>query len=108
MYVIYQLLHIDRCREGFVDANSSSFIHGGIVDSKFDSKIAAADQLYILSLPALQCVRVNYTSTSPRALHTCYVSGNSQVILIGGLDPTEMADWITLSTNNLTADPWAQ
>lgn len=63
--------------------------------------------MYILSVPAFEWFKANYTSISPRAGHTCHPAGNNQMILIGGSSPIQFKD-NTMEAWNGTADPWAQ
>ena len=68
---------------------SCSFIHGGVLNNVMGSSNVGADEIYILSLPSFQWFKVNYPSSSPRAGHSCITTGTSQMIIIGGLNPTE-------------------
>ena len=50
--------------------------------------IAGMDEVYILSLPSFVWFKANYTSSDPRAQHTCNIVGNRQMLSIGGYNPS--------------------
>ncbi|KAI9875031.1 MAG: hypothetical protein M1830_009003 [Pleopsidium flavum] len=84
------------------------FMHGGMIKGHPGSGSTGSDQVYILSLPAFRWFQANYSSAYPRAYHTCHAARDSQMIIIGGLNPTQYQDkfqdlW---SGNMATADPW--
>ena len=85
----------------------TSFIHGGVVNNALGPSNAEADEIYILSLPSFQWFQVDYPSLHPRAGHICITTETSQLVLIGGLDPTE-AQYLLESAFNGSPDPWAQ
>lgn len=47
------------------------------------------DEIYILTLPAFEWIKVNYAPAHPRHGHTCHTVGNRQMLVIGGVDSTE-------------------
>ena len=71
------------------DGSYEIFVYGGVGS---DGKDASHDSdVYILTLPGFAWFKANATANavkaSPRALHTCEVVGNSQMLSIGGVDP---------------------
>ena len=46
------------------------------------------DEVYVLSLPSFVWFKANYTSSDPRAQHTCNIAGNRQMLSIGGYNPS--------------------
>ena len=58
----------------------------------------AADELFVLSLPAFRWFKADYRSLSPRTKHQCQAV-HSQMVLIGGLNP---------ASSNQSMDPWVQ
>lgn len=81
------------------------FIYGGVVNDVVGSKNVNSGQVYILSLPSFRWFLANYTTTSSRAAHTCHATNSSQMIIIGGMDPTYSLDTLR---NNDEKDPWTQ
>ena len=68
-----------------------------------------ADQVYVLSLPSFHWFKADYPSLSPRARHTCVVANGSQMIAVGGLNPSGVPQGYTIGEAiNGTADPWQQ
>jgi hypothetical protein len=59
----------------------------GAFSSASSSTNAASDEVYVLSLPAFQWFKAEYTSSDPRILHTCHALG-SQMLSVGGIDPS--------------------
>ena len=85
------------------------FIHGGVLYGGLGQASSDSDQVYVLSLPAFHWLRANYTSTYPRAGHTCHATTTGQMILIGGLDPSQATPGASIaSAINGTVDPWNQ
>lgn len=83
-----------------------SFMHGGVINNVFGSQASNSDQVYMLSIPSFRWFRANYTSAHSRGGHTCHIK-NSQIIMIGGQDPTYCKDF--LGDGKLLqapADPW--
>lgn len=89
-------------------AHQRSFIHGGMIEGQPGSGNTGSDQVYILSLPAFRWFRAIYSSAYPRAYHTCHAARDSQMIIIGGLNPTQYQNKIQdrWNGNTATADPW--
>ncbi|MCJ1268773.1 hypothetical protein MMC22_008661 [Lobaria immixta] len=85
------------------------FMHGGVINNVVGSQAANSDQVYILSLPSFRWFRANYTSAHSRGGHTCHIK-NSQMIMIGGQDPTHSVNWLgdADGPKDLFADPWLQ
>lgn len=44
------------------------------------------DEVYILTLPAFEWIKVNYPPANPRHGHTCHTIGQRQMLVIGGVD----------------------
>ncbi len=58
--------------------------------------------MHILSLPSFQWFRVRYAARHPRHGHTCHVvTGQRQLISIGGADPTQNRPY-NAPRNNIT------
>ncbi|MCJ1385324.1 hypothetical protein MMC17_008446 [Xylographa soralifera] len=96
------------CALGVRDQNSNTyeiFIHGGIINNILGAQSPTSDQVYILSLPAFHWFQANYTPMYSRAGHTCHQTGSSQMVVIGGLDPTETTVDLWNAFNG-SADPW--
>ena len=84
-------------------------MHGGVLNGLLGQASSHSDQLYVLTLPAFHWIRANYTSIYPRAGHTCHATTTGQMILIGGLDPSQTAQDSDIShAINGTVDPWNQ
>ncbi|MCJ1239231.1 hypothetical protein MMC14_007225 [Varicellaria rhodocarpa] len=100
------------CAVGIQDDTDSTyeiFIHGGVLYGGLGQASSDSDQVYVLSLPAFHWLRANYTSTYPRAGHTCHATTTGQMILIGGLDPSQATPGASIaSAINGTVDPWNQ
>lgn len=76
-----------------------SFIYAGW-GSNLGSAAIPYDEIYILTLPAFEWIKVNYAPANPRHGHSCHTVGNRQMLVIGGVD--SLAD--TTSTNANTLD----
>ena len=84
-------------------------MYGGILNKILGPDNEGADQVYVLSLPSFRWFKAEYPSLSPRARHTCVVANGSQMIAIGGLDPSGVPHGRTLrAAFNGTSDPWHQ
>ena len=81
------------------------FVHGGVINDVYGSQTENSDQMYILSIPSFRWFHANYTSTYSRAGHSCQATNSSQMILIGGLDPTYSVHIVGDSPQK---DPWRQ
>ena len=66
---------------------SCSFVYGGYLPPYGQENIAL-DTIHILTLPAFNWIQVPYNPQHPRTGHTCSSVGGSQLIVIGGLDPS--------------------
>lgn len=97
------------CAVGAEDANGGGFdifIHGGFAAGQSSTTTQYAsgmDDIWVLSLPSFQWIQVSNSSQSPRALHTCEVIGNDQMIVVGGADPTSTTENGSLGGST---DPW--
>lgn len=67
------------------------------------------DEIHVLSLPAFQWHKVQYTTTSPRHGLTCESVGGGQILTIGGLDSdnTEPESDVYLTVFD-SVDPFTQ
>ena len=87
------------------------FIHGGHVAGTTDPSESgseaqsqqelALDEVFVLTLPGFNWIKANYTPANPRIEHSCNLVGQSQMLIIGGLDP---ADTASIKSENQT-DP---
>ncbi|MCJ1469011.1 hypothetical protein MMC07_007643 [Pseudocyphellaria aurata] len=69
------------------------------------------DEIYILTLPAFNWIKVDYPPQHPRHALTCNAVGGSQILTIGGLDTNSKHTIDTLvyiSPFDTSADPFAQ
>ena len=83
-------------------------MHGGVINNVLGLQASNSDQVYILSLPSFRWFRANYTSAHSRGGHTCHIK-NSQMIMIGGQDPTYSQSWLgDVDSQHSPADPWLQ
>ena len=64
---------------------------------------ASSDQVYILAIPAFQWFQAPYRSGFSRSTHSCHTTNTSQMIIIGGVDPTHRA-----GSGDEPRDPWAE
>lgn len=91
------------------ELTNGRFIHGGVINNVLGPQTANSDQVYILSLPSFRWFRANYTSANPRGGHTCHATNSSQMILIGGSDPTHSTSFLgDGDVQNAPSDPWTQ
>ena len=85
------------------------FIQGGWVnDGNFaDTAVPVAESesadVYVLSIPSFQWLKVNNPSGGARAYGTCHTTGNNQMILVGGFNYTN-----SIHPRYDTPDPWTQ
>ena len=80
----------------------ASFVYGGQTESAA-GRIRTASDVYVLSTPAFQWFPA--PSGSPRTYHDCAAAGNSQMLVVGGMDLTVDGR----SSNRWeTTDPWPQ
>ncbi|KUJ23150.1 uncharacterized protein LY89DRAFT_679956 [Mollisia scopiformis] len=87
-------------------ANSSYeiFVFGGTTGvSQTAATNLTLSKVYILTMPAFQWIETNVTATIWRALHTCSVIGNRQMISIGGIPDQDQlpANWFDPWTNGM-------
>ena len=59
--------------------------------------------VYVLSLPAFNWQKQDYTPTFGRFIHTCNVVGNRQMVVVGGITAT-----IDSGLDNAPPDPWSK
>lgn len=87
----------------------SRFLHGGVVNNVLGSQATNSDQVYILSLPSFRWFRANYAPTYSRGGHTCHATNSSQIVMIGGQDPTHCSKFLgDGDSTQAPADPWSQ
>ena len=92
----------------FERVDHGSFMHGGVINNVLGSQATNSDQVYVLSLPSFRWFRANYTAAHSRGGHTCHIK-NSQMIMIGGQDPTSCVNWLgDVDGQQLPAEPWLQ
>jgi hypothetical protein len=72
------------------------FIYAGW-GSNLGSAAVPFDEIYILTLPAFEWIKVNYAPANPRHGHSCHTVGNRQMLVIGGVD--------SLASSTTTAAP---
>lgn len=106
---------------------SNRFIHGGVVNDLLGSQASNSDQVYILSLPAFRWFRANYTASHSRGGytshsrgghtshsrggHTCHATNSSQIVMIGGQNPSYSQNILgdgDGSPIQAPPDPWNQ
>ncbi|KAK2627187.1 hypothetical protein QTJ16_003153 [Diplocarpon rosae] len=100
---------IEFCATGANSTNSTYeiFIYAGW-GSHLGADALPYDEIYILTLPAFQWIKVPYPPAKPRHGHTCETVGNRQMLVIGGVDtlqdtPTNAApsaDLVTFATRD--------
>ena len=100
------MAHSLAIRQFRADIRNDRFIHGGIINNSLGPN-SQTDEIYILSLPSFQWFKADYPSLYPRTGHKCVATGTSQMVIIGGLDPTEVSDGLWKGFNG-SADPWPQ
>ncbi|KAE8450750.1 hypothetical protein EG329_005663 [Mollisiaceae sp. DMI_Dod_QoI] len=78
---------IEFCATGINSTNQTYeiFIYAGW-GSNLGTPAVPFDEIYILTLPAFEWIKVNYNPASPRHGHTCHTVGNRQMLVIGGVD----------------------
>lgn len=80
-----------------------SFVYGGATNAKYDTSFPRNENytsVFVLSLPAFRWFRSTERSPSRRAHHTCAVGANSQMIVVGGFDPSSPLE------AGRVPDPW--
>ncbi|KAG8533608.1 uncharacterized protein KY384_001348 [Bacidia gigantensis] len=85
------------------------FYYGGFV--KDGEAAVQNDDIHILSLPAFNWIKVPYEAQHPRGGHTCTPVGGSQILVVGGDDPSvpPVGRQPDDATNKmLTKDIWRQ
>lgn len=85
-------------------------MYGGVINDQVGPNTVNSDQVYILSIPAFQWFQAVYPPAFSRALHTCHTTNNNQMIVIGGVDPTnDDTTWVGSADNGAEPrDPWAE
>lgn len=85
------------------------FMYGGVINYEIGPNTSNSDQVYILSIPAFQWFQAVYPPAFSRAIHTCHTTNTNQMIIIGGVDPTndtfEVGD---ADCGDEPMDPWAE
>lgn len=92
---------IEFCATGINSTNQTYeiFMYAGW-GSNLGSAALPFDEIYILTLPAFEWIKVQYSPAHPRHGHSCHTVGNRQMLVIGGVD--SLAD--TLSSTAITLD----
>lgn len=84
-------------------------MYGGVINYQVGSDAVNSDQVYILSIPAFQWFQAVYPPAFSRASHTCHATKTNQMMIIGGVDPTNDTRWVGFVDNGLEPrDPWAE
>ncbi|KUJ13319.1 uncharacterized protein LY89DRAFT_785046 [Mollisia scopiformis] len=104
---------IEFCATGINSTNETYeiFMYAGW-GSNLGSAALPFDEIYILTLPAFEWIKVNYAPAHPRHGHSCHTVGNRQMLVIGGVDSS--ADSTSSSAPTLdkatfaTADQFTQ
>lgn len=97
------------CSVGVMGDNGTYeiFVYGGHQQTSDDSSEAteraiAMDQVAVLTIPGFHWLYADYTPTTPRINHACTLTGNRQMIVVGGQNPA-------LPNNGdptFSKDPW--
>lgn len=69
------------------------------------------DEIYVLTLPAFNWIKVDYPPQYPRHGLTCNAVGGSQILTIGGLDTNSkhtIDTYVYVSPFDTTPDPFTQ
>ncbi|KAJ5046758.1 uncharacterized protein L3040_003988 [Drepanopeziza brunnea f. sp. 'multigermtubi'] len=100
---------IEFCATGANSTNDTYeiFIYAGW-GGHLGSAALPYDEIYILTLPAFQWIKVPYPPAKPRHGHTCETVGNRQMLVIGGVDTLQdtatnaapSLDLVTFSTRD--------
>ncbi|KAK7541185.1 uncharacterized protein J3D65DRAFT_617748 [Phyllosticta citribraziliensis] len=61
------------------------FVYGGWGGALGDDAATPYDEIFILTLPAFEWIKHDYTPEAARLAHSCEAVGGSQILLIGGL-----------------------
>ncbi|KAI9820849.1 MAG: hypothetical protein M1832_003482 [Thelocarpon impressellum] len=80
------------CAVGQQASNGNAFdifMYGGWTGALGEDNVKY-DEVYVLTLPAFQWVRVAYGGTRPRYGHKCYIVAERQMLFVGGLDPSQV------------------
>lgn len=84
-------------------------MYGGIINYELGPRTPNSDQVYILSLPAFQWFKAIYPPGSSRALHTCHTTNTNQMIIIGGVDPSNDTIFSgSADSGSEPVDPWPE
>lgn len=84
-------------------------MYGGVIDYKIGPGTANSDQVYILSLPAFHWFQAIYPQGFSRALHTCHTTNTNQMIIVGGVDPSNDTRFTGSADSGYEpVDPWAE
>lgn len=84
-------------------------MYGGVINYQIGPDTVNSDQVYILSIPAFQWFQAAYPPAFSRAKHTCHTTNTNQMIIIGGVDPTNDTIWVAYADNgDEPRDPWAE
>ena len=84
-------------------------MYGGVINYQIGPNSVNSDQVYILSIPAFRWFQAVYPPAFSRAAHTCHTTNTNQMIIIGGVDPTNDTLWVGYADDgDEPRDPWAE
>jgi hypothetical protein len=86
--------------------NRHSYLYGGW-NGVLGASSIAFDEIWVLSLPAFEWIQANYTAANPRHAHSCTTFG-SQMLIVGGIDPSQTERGYSLEVELSSADNFAQ
>lgn len=100
---------IEFCATGANSTNGTYeiFVYAGWA-GRLGNQALPYDEMYILTLPAFQWIKVPYAPAKPRHGHTCETVGKRQMLVIGGVDTLQdeatnaapTLDQVTFSTRD--------
>ena len=79
----------EHCVEGLASSEQTYeiFVYGGS-DGYYGADTKKYDTIHILSLPSFHWSQVSYPPEAPRNGHTCHAVGGSQILVVGGINPS--------------------
>jgi hypothetical protein len=101
---------VQFCTAGVASSNDTYeiFLYAGW-NTNLGAPAIPFDEIYILTLPAFEWIKVDYAPANPRHLHSCHTVGNRQMLIIGGVDSSKDSGAATLAEDTfLTQDIFAQ
>jgi hypothetical protein len=101
---------VQFCTTGVASSNGTYeiFLYAGW-NTNLGSPAIPFDEVYILTLPAFEWIKVDYAPANPRHLHSCHTVGNRQMLIIGGVDSSKTSGAANLDEDTFsTQDIFAQ